>query len=59
MFNFIYDIIFALASFYILIKAIAYGIFEITNENNKGGGIAVITFSVLVTIFVNVIIWMK
>ena len=59
MFNFIYDAIFAFASFYILIKAIAYGIYEINNENNKSGGVTVIAFSVLVTIFVNVIIWMK
>lgn len=59
MFNLIYDIIFAIASIYILIKAIAYGLYEINTENNKSGGIGVITFSVLVTIFVNIIIWIK
>ncbi len=59
MFNFIYDIIFAIASLYILIKAIAYGIYEINTESNKSGGISVITFSLLVTIFVNIIIWIK
>lgn len=59
MFNFIYDIIFAIASLYILTKAIAYGLYELNNENNKFGGISVIAFSSLVTIFVNVIIWIK
>ena len=59
MFNFIYDIIFAIASLYILAKAIAYGIYEKNTENNKYGGISVIIFSVLVTIFVNIIIWIK
>ncbi len=59
MFNFIYDIIFAIASLYILAKAIAYGIYEINTENNKSGGIGVITFSILVTVFVNIIIWIK
>ena len=59
MFNFIFDAIFAFASFYILIKAIAYGIYEINTEKNKSGGIGVISFSVLVTIFVNIIIWIK
>lgn len=59
MFNFIYDIIFAIASLYILIKAIVYGIYEMNTENNKSGGICVIAFSLLVTIFVDVIIWIK
>ena len=59
MFNFIYDIIFAIASLYILAKAIAYGIYELKTENNKYGGICVIAFSTLVTIFVNVIVWIK
>lgn len=59
MFNFIYDIFFVIASFYILSKAIAYGIYEINTENNKSGGIGVIVFSVLVTIFTNIIIWIK
>lgn len=59
MFNFIYDIFFSLASLYILIKAIAYGIYEIKTEKNKAGGIGVICFSVLVTIFVNIVIYLS
>ena len=59
MFNFIYDIIFALASLYILTKAIAYAIYEIKTENNKQGGISVIVFCVAVTVFVNFIIFTK
>ena len=59
MFNLIYDIIFAITSLYILAKAITYGLYEINTENNKSGGIGVISFSILVTIFVNIIIWIK
>ena len=59
MFNFIYNFIFIFASALILIKAIAYGLYEIKNENNKSGGIAVISFSVLVTIFVNVVVLIR
>ena len=59
MFNVIYDVIFAIASLYILTKAIFYGIYEIKSEKNKSGGIIVIAFSVLVVVFVDVIIWIK
>lgn len=59
MFNFVYDFIFTVTSLIILVKSIAYGIYEIKTENNKSGGISVITFSIFVVIFVNFIIWTK
>lgn len=59
MFNFIYDCIFTIATIYILIKSISYAIYEIKSENNKFGGVSIISFSVLVTLFANFIIWTK
>ena len=48
-----------LISIYILLKVIGYGIYEITQENNKFGGIVVISFSCFVVIFANVVLWLK
>lgn len=59
MFNFVYDFIFTVTSLIILIKSISNGIYEIKTENNKIGGIAVITVSIFVVVFVNFIIWTK
>lgn len=59
MSNLIYNLIFATATLYILAKSIAYGIYEINTESNKSGGISVISFSVLVTILANIIVWIK
>ena len=59
MFNFIYNFVFLVSSIIILGKAVFYGFYEIKNENNKYGGIAVIAFSLLVTVFVNIIIWIR
>ena len=59
MFNFIYNFVFLVSSIFILFKAISYGFYEFKNENNKYGGIAVIAFSLLVTIFVNLVIWIR
>lgn len=35
---------------YVFIKAVAYGIYEFKNENNKLGGVVVILFSLAVSI---------
>lgn len=59
MFNYIYNFIFIFASTIIMLKAIAYGLYEINNEKNKHGGIAIISFSVLVTLFVNIVVWIR
>ena len=57
--NFIYHFTFIAVSLFILIKSIFYGIYEFNSENNKSGGIAVICFSVLVVVFVNVIVFFR
>lgn len=54
MINAIYNIFFFLISIYILLKAIGYSIYEISENKNKSGGIIVIAFSMLVTIFSNI-----
>ena len=54
--NFIYDLLFVLISLYVLIKTIYYGIYEIKQNNNKTGGIVVISFSTIVFIFFNLVI---
>ena len=47
----IYNFLFIITSIFILFKVIGYGIYEIKEMQNKVGGITVITFSTLVTIF--------
>ena len=54
--KFIYDLLFILISLYVLIKTIYYGLYEIKENNNKTGGIVVISFSVIVFIFFNIVI---
>lgn len=59
MITIVHYIIFLLITLYILLKVIGYGIYEIKQENNKFGGIAVISFSCFVVIFANVVLWLK
>ena len=57
MTNIIYDLIFLLISIFILLKAIGYAIYEIKELNNNVGGITIISFSILVIIFANIMMW--
>lgn len=57
MTNIIYDLIFLLISIFILLKAIGCAIYEIKELNNKVGGITIISFSILVIIFANIMMW--
>lgn len=59
MYNIIYNLIFLLVSIYFTIKAFAYSLYEINTEKNKSGGITIITFSVLICLFVNLVIWTR
>lgn len=54
-----YHILFFIVSLYILLKTIGYALYEINTIHNKTGGIVVITFSILVVIFSNVMIWIS
>lgn len=55
----IYFIVFLIITLYILLKTIGYAIYEIKEQNNKIGGIVVITFSTLVVIFVNIMMLIR
>lgn len=55
----IYNFLFFITSIFILFKAIGFGIYEIKEMQNKSGGIAIITFSILVVIFFIIIIVLK
>ncbi|MGN1297778.1 MAG: hypothetical protein ACI4VH_05065 [Clostridia bacterium] len=59
MMNIIYNLIFLLISVFILLKAVGYAIYEIKELNNKVGGITIISFSILVVIFANIIMWIN
>ena len=59
MFNLIFKTIFIFATLYYLAKAISYAIYEIKTEKNKSGGITIITFSILVIIFTNIVICIR
>ena len=51
-----YDLIFFLTSLYVLFKVIGFAIYEIKEMNNKVSGIVIISFSILVVLFANIMI---
>ncbi len=51
-----YDLIFFFTSLFILLKVIGFAIYEIKEMNNKVSGIVIISFSILVVIFANIMI---
>ncbi len=55
----IYFIVFLIITLYILLKTIGYAIYEIKEQNNKIGGIVIISFSILVVIFVNIMMLIR
>ncbi len=55
----IYHVLFLLISVFICLKTIGYALYEINTLNNKLGGISIITFSILVVIFANVMVWLN
>ena len=57
--NFVYHILFLIISIYILLKTIGYALYEINTIKNKPGGIVIITFSIFVVIFSNVMVWLN
>ncbi len=59
MTNIIYNLFFLLISIFILLRAIGYAIYEIKELNNKVGGITIISFSILVVIFANIMMWIN
>ena len=55
----IYRFLFFIFSIYFLAKVIFYALFEINSQNNKSGGIGLIFFSILVTIFSNIVVLIR
>ena len=52
-------ILIILLTLVICIKTISYGLYEIKNNNNKFGGIFVIIFAIISSIFPNIIVFIK
>lgn len=50
MFDSLQFILFVVVIIFIFLKVVAYGLYEIKQENNKFGGITVIVFSLAVSI---------
>ena len=50
MFDSLQFILFVIVTIFIFLKVVAYGLYEIKQENNKFGGITVIVFSLFVSI---------
>lgn len=57
--NFLYHFLFIFITIYVLIKNIFYGLYEINTQENKFGGIAVISFSIIVIVFANIIVFLR
>lgn len=55
----IYDIIFLIFTLYILLRCIAYGIYEIKQEENKFGGILFIVTGVVAVVFSNILMFIN
>ena len=55
----IYDIIFLIFTLYILLRCIAYGIYEIKEENNKSGGILFIITGTVAVVFSNILMFIN
>ncbi len=52
-------VVFFIITIYVLLKIIGYAIYEIKKFNNKVGGIVIISFSILVIIFVNIMMLIR
>jgi len=57
MLSLFYHLIFLIFSVYVLIRSIAYGLYEINKQENKFGGNLVILFTIFSVIFSNIIVW--
>lgn len=55
----IYNLFFLVITIFILLKVVGYAIYEIHQLNNKVGGITIISFSILVVVFANIMMWLR
>lgn len=57
MVSLFYHILFLIFTIYVLIRSIAYGLYEINEQKNKFGGRLVILFAIFSAIFSNIMVW--
>ncbi len=55
----IYNIIFLVFTLYVLLRCIAYGIYEIKEEKNKAGGILFIITGIIAVVFSNILMFIN
>lgn len=58
MVSIVFHVIFSLITIYFLLQIIGFALYEINTLNNKIGGIAVVTFSIVVIVFANIVVWL-
>ena len=58
MVSVIFHVIFSIITIYYFLQIIGFALYEINTLNNKIGGIAVVTFSIVVIIFANIVVWL-
>ena len=57
MLIFFYHVVFLIFTIYVLIRSVAYGLYEINEQKNRFGGRLVILFTIFSVIFSNIIVW--
>lgn len=57
MLSFFYHVVFLIFTIYVLIRSVAYGLYETNEQENKFGGRLVIFFTIFSVIFSNIIVW--
>ena len=57
MLSFFYHVVFLIFTIYVLIRSVAYGLYEINEQENKFGGRLVIFFTIFSVVFSNIIVW--
>lgn len=57
MLSFFYHIVFLIFTIYVLIRSVAYSLYEINEQENKFGGRLVILFTIFSVVFSNILVW--
>ena len=57
MLSFFYHVVFLIFTIYVLIRSVAYGLYETNEQENKFGGRLVILFTIFSVVFSNIIVW--
>lgn len=57
MLSFFYHVVFLIFTIYVLIRSVAYSLYEINEQENKFGGRLVILFTIFSVVFSNILVW--